>query len=93
MASGNPPLANVDPMRAIILIPRSKPPKLPDSFSPAIRDFVDLCLCEEPDEVSNTCSSSNDYTDMMDRDQVRMNCQEQGLSRIATRHRGLYYEN
>lgn len=57
MASGNPPLANVDPMRAIILIPRSKPPKLPDSFSPAIRDFVDLCLCEEPDEVSNTCSS------------------------------------
>ncbi|KAI7875690.1 Pkinase-domain-containing protein [Lichtheimia hyalospora FSU 10163] len=50
MASGNPPLANVDPMRAIIMIPRSKPPKLPDSFSPAIRDFVDLCLCEEPDE-------------------------------------------
>ncbi|KAI9310445.1 Pkinase-domain-containing protein [Dichotomocladium elegans] len=47
MASGNPPLANVDPMRAIIMIPRSKPPKLEDQFSPAIREFVDLCFAEE----------------------------------------------
>ncbi|KAI8078823.1 Pkinase-domain-containing protein [Halteromyces radiatus] len=53
MATGNPPLAHVDPMRAIILIPKSKPPTLDASFSPAIREFVDLCLCEEPSERWN----------------------------------------
>jgi serine/threonine protein kinase len=52
MAMGNPPLANVDPMRAISVIPKSTPPRLPDSFSPALREFVDSCLCEQPSEVS-----------------------------------------
>jgi hypothetical protein len=45
-------LSHVDPMRAIILIPKSKPPKLDTSFSVAIREFVDFCLCEEPNDVS-----------------------------------------
>ncbi|SAL99244.1 hypothetical protein [Absidia glauca] len=53
MATGNPPLSHVDPMRAIILIPKSKPPKLDTSFSVAIREFVDLCLCEEPNDRWN----------------------------------------
>lgn len=53
MATGNPPLAHIDPMRAIILIPKSKPPKLDVAFSAAIREFVDNCLCEEPNEVIN----------------------------------------
>lgn len=52
MATGNPPLANVDPMRAISVIPKSAPPRLPDTFSPAIREFVDCCLSEHPNEVS-----------------------------------------
>ncbi|OAD09191.1 hypothetical protein MUCCIDRAFT_151782 [Mucor lusitanicus CBS 277.49] len=52
MATGNPPLANVDPMRAISVIPKSAPPRLPDTFSPAIREFVDCCLSEHPSEVS-----------------------------------------
>lgn len=30
---------------------------------------------------------------MTDRDQARMNCQGQGLSRTAARHRDLYYVN
>ena len=51
MAVGNPPLSNIDPMKAIITIPKSKPPRLPDNFSISIREFVDLCLCEEPNEV------------------------------------------
>ncbi|KAL0077229.1 Pkinase-domain-containing protein [Phycomyces blakesleeanus] len=50
MATGNPPLSHVDPMRAVILIPRSKPPRLEDKFSPAIREFIDMCLCEDPEE-------------------------------------------
>ncbi|KAF1800387.1 kinase-like domain-containing protein [Mucor lusitanicus] len=53
MATGNPPLANVDPMRAISVIPKSAPPRLPDTFSPAIREFVDCCLSEHPSERLN----------------------------------------
>ncbi|KAI8059224.1 Pkinase-domain-containing protein [Gongronella butleri] len=51
MVMGNPPFAHVDPMRAVILIPKSKPAKLDAAqFSAAIREFVDLCLCEDPKE-------------------------------------------
>ncbi|CEP11169.1 hypothetical protein [Parasitella parasitica] len=53
MATGNPPLANVDPMRAISVIPKSAPPRLPDSFSSVIREFVDCCLSEHPNEVGS----------------------------------------
>lgn len=52
MATGNPPLANIDPMRAISVIPKSTPARLPDTFSSAIREFVDSCLSEHPSEVS-----------------------------------------
>ncbi|KAI7898612.1 kinase-like domain-containing protein [Cokeromyces recurvatus] len=53
MAMGNPPLANVDPMRAISIIPKSPPPRLPDTFSIAIREFVDSCLSEHPNDRLN----------------------------------------
>lgn len=52
MATGNPPLANIDPMRAISVIPKSAPPRLPDTFSPAIREFIESCLSEHANEVS-----------------------------------------
>lgn len=51
MATGNPPLANVDPMRAISIIPKSPPPKLAGTFSLPIREFIDSCLSEHPNEV------------------------------------------
>ncbi|KAH8556814.1 Pkinase-domain-containing protein [Umbelopsis sp. PMI_123] len=44
IATGNPPLANQDPMRAIILIPRSKPPQLDGPFSAAIKEFIEQCI-------------------------------------------------
>lgn len=52
MATGNPPLADVEQMRVIMLIPKTKPPRLPvdGDFSPAMRDFVAACLNEEPKE-------------------------------------------
>ncbi|KAG0174218.1 hypothetical protein DFQ28_000014 [Apophysomyces sp. BC1034] len=53
MAVGNPPLAHVDPMRAIILIPRSKPPTLDATHSSSMREFIEMCLCEEPEERLN----------------------------------------
>ncbi|PWZ01611.1 kinase-like protein [Testicularia cyperi] len=52
MVTGNPPLADIEQMRAILLIPKSKPPRLPadGDFSPLMRDFVAACLNEEPKE-------------------------------------------
>jgi serine/threonine protein kinase len=57
MATGNPPLANIEPMRAISIIPKSIPPKLPDTYSPAAREFVDSCLAEDPNEVKYPCKN------------------------------------
>lgn len=61
MATGNPPLANIDPMRAISVIPKSAPPRLPDTFSPALQEFVDLCLSEHPSEVSWKTKTKRDF--------------------------------
>lgn len=51
MATGNPPFSDQDPRQAIFAIANSKPPRLEGNFSPAIKEFVALCLREEPDEV------------------------------------------
>ncbi|CAE6432439.1 unnamed protein product [Rhizoctonia solani] len=50
MATGAPPHADQDHMRALMLIPKLKPPKLPDATdaSKEMRDFMALCLRETP---------------------------------------------
>ncbi|KAB5593071.1 hypothetical protein CTheo_3453 [Ceratobasidium theobromae] len=50
MATGAPPHADQDHMRALMLIPKLKPPKLPDSTdaSKEMREFMALCLREVP---------------------------------------------
>ncbi|PWN92518.1 kinase-like protein, partial [Acaromyces ingoldii] len=55
MVTGNPPLADQEQMRVIMLIPKNKPPRLPaeGSFSQPMRDFVAACLNEEPNERPN----------------------------------------
>lgn len=60
IATGNPPLADQEQMRAIMLIPKNKPPRLPvdGNFSMLMRDFVASCLNEEPAEVSSWFSVS-----------------------------------
>jgi protein-serine/threonine kinase len=51
IATGNPPHADQEPMRAIFLIPRSQPPRLEgQSFSSALKEFVSACLCEKPED-------------------------------------------
>ncbi|CEH15447.1 ste ste20 ysk protein kinase [Ceraceosorus bombacis] len=52
MACGNPPHADQEQMRAIMLIPKSKPPRFPSDgqFSEPMRDFLAACLNEEPKE-------------------------------------------
>lgn len=51
--NGEPPLAKEDAMRAIMMIPKQKPPRLPEGggWSKEMREFVAGCLNEKPDEV------------------------------------------
>ncbi|KAF9188746.1 hypothetical protein BGZ51_000344 [Haplosporangium sp. Z 767] len=48
IATGNPPFADQDPMRAVTLIPKSRPARLEGDWSPAMKEFVALCLHEDP---------------------------------------------
>ncbi|KAG0380538.1 hypothetical protein BGX24_007568 [Mortierella sp. AD032] len=50
IATGNPPFADKDPMRAVTLIPKSRPAQLEGDWSPSMKEFVALCLHEEPNE-------------------------------------------
>lgn len=48
IATGNPPHAEQDQQRVIAMIPKSKPPRLPEGpYSPALREFVAACLDED----------------------------------------------
>lgn len=46
----DPPLSQMNPMRALMQIPLREPPKLSDpaAWSPAFADFLTLCLNREP---------------------------------------------
>jgi len=50
LAVGEPPHAEVHPMRAIFLIPTSEPPKLPnpDNWTEEFNDFLKVCLQKDP---------------------------------------------
>jgi len=52
---GEPPHAKEDAMRVIMMIPKMKPPKLPENenWSREMREFLAGCLNEQPDEVSD----------------------------------------
>ena len=62
MVTGSPPHGDQLNLRAITLIPKSKPPRLPENTgSKEMRDFVALCLRESPDEVSVTAQCRRCY--------------------------------
>jgi len=55
MATGEPPHANVHPMRALFIIPKSEPPRLEgNQFSKHFKDFVAICCQKDPTKRPST---------------------------------------
>jgi len=58
LAKGEPPYAELHPMKVLFLIPKNPPPVLEGNFTKSFREFVALCLQRDPKEVSHDVSTN-----------------------------------
>ena len=66
MVTGAPPHAKEDPMRALLIIPQAKAPRLPETLgSKDMRDFVASVLREQPADVSLRAQKSLHNTNIL----------------------------
>ena len=54
LAKGEPPNSEMHPMRVLFLIPKNNPPQLTGNYSKQFKEFIELCLNKEPENVSNS---------------------------------------
>ncbi len=51
LAKGEPPYAELHPMRVLLQIPKTPPPQLTENYSKGFREFVEACLQKNPEHV------------------------------------------
>lgn len=57
LAKGEPPNSEMHPMRVLFLIPKNNPPQLIGNYTRAFKEFVEVCLNKDPENVSLARSS------------------------------------
>ncbi|CAN6886747.1 unnamed protein product [Brassica oleracea var. botrytis] len=60
MAKGEPPLADLHPMRVLFIIPRENPPQLDEHFSRPVKEFVSLSFTKVPVEEDDKAEAPED---------------------------------